>query len=169
MTLLFLSVSLSGGEVVHDPGATNAMGSVTAFQLLDSELRERTGYGFTRKPSTGKFRSANGQLSSGVYDYELKIPLLDSASGQFGMYIWKGTGIDCGSAASSQTPVLFPISALRAFNVLVDYSSGQFCFRNIGNLVVKARTCSSGHFAFDFVAIVSAAWQLFHIRGRSPP
>ena len=168
---MFLSVRVEATEVILDPGATSAMGSAQGWGNLDAALYSRLGFGFSVTQSKQSFRSANGAVDPGLHDYTLEIPLL--RRGNWTMYVFRGTSVDCGHDPNAQTPILFPSRETYAFGLLADFESGDLRWKNVGGLNMRARICESGHYAFNFVNLVETAWKLYETKNgyqvRSPP
>ena len=156
---IFLSVRVEANEVVLDPGATSAMGSDAAWQSLDAALHAELGYGFSTTVSSQQFRSANGHVDPGMRDFYLEIPLC--RNGKWCLYQFRGTSVNCGTDPSAKTPILFPSRDTRVFGLIADFEDGTLQWRHLKGFGMRSRICESGHYAFNFVQFVKAAWQLY--------
>ena len=165
-----LAVPLRPGEIVYDPGATAEMGSLAAWEQLDSAMQERYGaeYGFTTRPTTTTFRVADGNSTTPkgatAFQAVFDIP-------RVGCFTLAGVGIPCSKEdAAAQTPVLFGCAICEELRMVMDHELQQLHSKALG-VTAQCRRAPTRHLLlpiFDFLdsagahplpkSFVASAW-----------
>ena len=151
-----LAVPLQPGEVVYDPGATAEMGSLTAWQQLDSAMKERYGaeYGFTTRPTQTTFRVADGNSTTPkgatAFQAVFDIPSV-------GCFTLAGVGIPCSKQEeSAQTPVLFGCVICKELRLVMDHDTDQLHSKALG-VTVQCRRAQTRHLLLSIFDFLDAA------------